>query len=146
VGQALEKMDAVLGSTVHPQVALIYDWENRWALDEAQGPSRDDKQYWDTCLDHYYAFWKRGIPVDVINMEQDLTGYSLVVAPMLYMVKPGVAERLSEWVEDGGRLVLTYWSGIVDENDLCFLGGSPGPLRKLCNVWAEEIDALDSGE
>jgi beta-galactosidase len=61
---------------------------------------------------------------------------------MLYMVRPGVAERLSAFVEAGGTLVLTYWSGIVDENDLCFLGGFPGPLRKMSGIWAEEIDAL----
>jgi beta-galactosidase len=147
VGEALEKLDALIGSTVRPQVALIYDWENRWALEEAAGPTHgSEKGYWKTCLDHYAAFWKRGIPVDVIDMDQDVAGYDLVVAPMLYMVKPGVAERLSAFVEKGGTLVLTYWSGIVDENDLCFLGGFPGPLRKLSGIWAEEIDALDPAD
>jgi beta-galactosidase len=147
VGEALEKLDALIGSTVRPQVALIYDWENRWALEEAAGPMHGrEKGYWNTCLDHYAAFWKRGIPVDVIDMEQDVARYDLVVAPMLYMVKPGVAERLSAFVETGGTFVLTYWSGIVDENDLCFLGGFPGPLRKLAGIWAEEIDALDPAD
>ncbi|MBN1451162.1 MAG: beta-galactosidase [Anaerolineales bacterium] len=146
VGQALTRLDAVIGTTVRPQVALIYDWENRWALDEAQGLARGDKGYWDTCLDHYHAFWKQGFPVDVIDMEQNLAGYSLVVAPMLYMVKPGVAERFSAFVEAGGTLVLTYWSGIVDKNDLCFQGGFPGPLRQLAGIWAEEIDALAPGD
>ncbi len=142
VGQTLEKLDAVVGSTVPAQVALIYDWENRWALEEAMGPKRGDKGYWPVCLEHYRPFWQRGIPVDVIDMDQDLTPYTLVIAPMLYLVRPGVAERLSAFVEAGGTLVVTYWSGIVDENDLCFLGGFPGPLRKLLGVWAEEIDAL----
>jgi beta-galactosidase len=143
VGEALEKLDALIGTTVRPQVALIYDWENRWALEEAAGPMHgSEKGYWNTCLDHYAAFWKRGIPIDVIDMDQDIAHYDLVVAPMLYMVRPGVAERLSAFVETGGTLVLTYWSGIVDENDLCFLGGFPGPLRKMSGIWAEEIDAL----
>ena len=43
-------------------------------------------------------------------------------------------------------MVTTYWSGIVDENDLCFLGGFPGPLRRLTGIWSEEIDALYDGE
>lgn len=145
VGETLEKLDGVIGTTVRPQIALIYDWENRWALEEAQGPMRGDKGYWTTCLDHYHAFWKQGLAVDVIDMEQDLTRYQLVIAPMLYMVRPGVAERLSTFVEAGGTLVLTYWSGIVDENDLCFLSGFPGSLRKLAGIWAEEIDALEPG-
>lgn len=46
----------------------------------------------------------------------------------------------------GGTLVLTFFSGIVDENDLCFLGGAPGPLRSLAGVWAEETDALYDGQ
>ncbi len=57
-------------------------------------------------------------------------------------MKPGLAERLERFVQDGGTLVCTYWSGIVDEHDLCFLGGFPGPLRRLLGIWSEEIDAL----
>lgn len=61
---------------------------------------------------------------------------------MLYMVRPGVAERMEQFTRSGGTLVLTYWSGMTNENDLCFLGGFPGPLRKLAGVWSEEIDSL----
>lgn len=142
VGQVLEKLDAVIGTQVQSQVALIFDWENLWALDDAKGPVPGKKGYQETCLDQYRAFWKQGIPVDVIGMDEDLTGYRLVIAPMLYMVRPGVAERLSAFVEAGGTLIATYLTGMVDENDLCFLGGFPGPLRKLLGIWAEEIDAL----
>ena len=127
-------------------MAIIYDWENVWALNDAQGPRRGDKGCLDDCKEHYRAFWKQGIPVDIIDMEQDLSGYKLVVAPMLYMVRPGVAERIAAFVEAGGTFVATYWSGIVDENDLCFLGGFPGPLREVLGIWAEEIDALYEGD
>ena len=109
---------------------------------DAQGPRRGDKGYLDDCKRHYRAFWKRGIPVDVIDEAQDFGGYKLLVAPMLYMVRPGVAERIAAFVKAGGTFVATYLSGIVDENDLCFLGGWPGPLRETLGIWAEEIDAL----
>jgi beta-galactosidase len=123
-------------------VAIVYDWENMWAMNDAQGPRRGDKGYLDDCKAHYRPFWRRGIPVDIIDMEQDLSGYKLVVAPMLYMLRPGVTERIEAFVQAGGTLVTTYWSGIVDENDLCFQGGFPGPLRQVIGIWAEEIDAL----
>ncbi len=61
---------------------------------------------------------------------------------MLYMVKPLVAEKLAAWVHAGGTLVISYFSGIVDENDRVHLGGYPGPLRELAGVWVEEIDPL----
>jgi beta-galactosidase len=79
-------------------------------------------------------------------MDCDISKYDLVVAPMLYMVRPNVAERINEFVKNGGSFVTTYFSGIVDENDLCFLGGFPGPLREVTGIWAEEIDSLYDGE
>ncbi|HHY83340.1 MAG TPA: beta-galactosidase [Clostridiales bacterium] len=145
VGRALEKLDKVIGTTVRPEVAVIYDWENRWAIDDAQGVRRE-KDYLSTCEMHYKTFWQQGIPVDVINMDCDFSRYKLLIAPMLYMVRPGVAERMEEFTANGGTLVVTYWSGIVNESDLCFLGGFPGPLRKVTGIWSEEIDSLYDGE
>lgn len=142
VGETLEKLDAVIGTTTRPQVAIIYDTENRWAIEDLQGLIREDKGYVQTCMAHYKALWKRGIPADVLDMDQPLDGYRLVIAPMLYMLRPGVAKRITQFVEAGGTFVATYWTGVVDENDLCFLNGFPGPLRELLGIWAEEIDTL----
>jgi len=144
VGKVLSKLDAVVGTSVKSQVALIYDWENRWAITDAAGPRfmGDEKGYTDEVVRHYREFWRRGIPVDVIDAEQDLQTYRLVVAPMLYMLRHGVAERLQTFVQQGGTLVATYFTGITDEHDLCFLSGFPGPLRQVFGIWVEEIDAL----
>lgn len=142
LGDVLKKLDSVIGSSVEPEVAVIFDWENRWAINDAAGPRVERKDYFDTCVRHYEQFWKQGIPVDVINMEQDLSKYKLLVAPMLYMVKEGVAERIEGFVKNGGTFINTYWSGIVNETDLCFLGGFPGPIKDVLGIWSEEIDAL----
>jgi beta-galactosidase len=143
VGRVLARLDEVVGTSTGAPVAVVFDWENRWAIEDSQGPLNDGRtRYERTCKDHYQAFWTRGIAVDVIDEDQPLEGYRLVATPMAYLVKPGFAERLERFVEEGGTLVCTYWSGIADEHDLCFLGGFPGPLRKLLGIWAEEIDAL----
>lgn len=144
VGRDLEKLAAVVGTTVRPDVAIVYDWENRWAVDDVMGfrNGPGQKGYEETCRNHYQSFWKMGIPTDIIDADADFSGYRLVVAPMLYMLKPGVAERLTAFVEAGGTLVTTYITGNVDQSDLCFLGGFPGPLRKVVGVWSEELDAL----
>ena len=146
VGQILEKLDAVVGTTVRPEVAIIYDWENEWAIGELQGLSRKHRDYGGTCVAHYRPFWSRGVPVDVIDMDCEFVGYKVLIAPMLYMLRPGVAERIEKFVRRGGTFVTTYWSGIVNESDLCFLGGFPGPLRRILGIWAEEIDTLYDGE
>ena len=146
LGQMLEKMDAVIGTATRPEVALIYDWENNWAVENSAGPRNPRKQYLEICQHHYRPFWQRGIAVDVIEMDCDFSGYRLLAAPMLYMVRPGVAERIEKFVRAGGTFVTTYWSGIANENDLCFTGGFPGPLRKCLGLWAEELDVLYDDE
>lgn len=142
VGALLEKLGPVVGTSVEAEVALVYDWENSWGIGNARGPRNRDKLYQETCATHYREFWKRGIPVDVINEEQDLSRYKLVVAPMLYMVRDGVGEAVENFVRGGGAFVATYLSGIVDGTDLCFLGGFPGPLRRTLGLWVEETDCF----
>ena len=146
LGEVLKKLDDIIGTTVRPEVAIIYDWENRWAIDELQGLRKDKKDYENICRTHYETFWKNGISVDVIDANADISSYKLVIAPMLYMVQAGVGEKIEKFVQDGGTFVTTYWSGIVNENDLCFLGGFPGPLRKVLGIWSEEIDSLYEGD
>ena len=146
VGEILLELDAVIGTTVQPEVAIIYDWENRWAIDASAGPRWEKRDYEQTCVNHYRAFWGRSVPVDVINMDSALGDYKLVIAPMLYMVRAGVAQRVEEFVEAGGVFVSTYWSGIANENDLVFTGGFPGPLRKVLGIWSEEVDVLHDDE
>jgi len=143
LGTDLEKLDAITGTVTPAEVAIIYDWENNWAISLSALNRQDNRDYSPTCAAHYKPFWKRGVPVDVIDSTQDFSKYKLLVAPMLYMLRPGVAERIVQFVEDGGTLVTTYLTGIADEDDLCFLGGFPGPLRKLLGIWSEEIDTLN---
>jgi beta-galactosidase len=142
LGVELEQLKAVLGTRTEAEVGLIYDWENRWAIELAQGPRNLNKEYQETCESFYQPFWRRGIAVDVVDSQCAFAGYKLLVAPMLYMLRPGVAERLTAFVAGGGTLVTTYLTGIADESDLCFLGGFPGPLRPLLGLWTEETDVL----
>ena len=72
----------------------------------------------------------------------DFSKYKVIAAPVLYMVKEGMKEKLEEFVRNGGTLITTFMSGIVNQSDNVHLGGYPGPLRKMAGVWVEEIDAL----
>jgi beta-galactosidase len=151
LGAELQRLDAVVGTTVRPEVAVVHDWEIRWALNRAQGPRQGrgdwfnwfDKEYLTTCVDHYRPFWKLGVPVDVVESTQPFDRYRLLVAPMVFLLQPGVGDRLRAFVTGGGTLVLTYLSGVQDERGLVFRGGWPGGgLRELAGVWVEEIDSL----
>ena len=147
VGKRLAGMDAIVGTATPAEVALVYDWQNRWALEDARGFLQHRNNYFGTVLAHYRFFWEQGIPVDIIDSSLIaqpgyLDKYRIVAAPMLYMLRRGVAEAIDSFVQRGGVFAATYICGQVDENDLCFTGGFPGPLRKTMGIWCEEIDAL----
>lgn len=147
VGQRLSGMNAVLGAAVPAKAALLYDTENRWAINGAAGPRNCGIHYEDTVRAHYRALWRMGIGVDVIDESCDLSGYSLVIAPMNYMLRPGFAQKLKDFAAAGGTLVGGTLTGLVDEHDLCYLGGWPGDgLMEVFGVWNEATDALWDGE
>jgi beta-galactosidase len=159
LGALLPRLAGVAGTTVRPQVAVVFDWENRWALSDLWGlrqeperwaaadlGSRDRRDYLETVLAHYGELWRRGVAADVVSEEADLSRYALVIAPMLYMVREGAGARLARFVREGGWLVTSYLTGWVDDSDLCFQGGFPGPLREVLGIWAEELDVLYGGE
>ena len=142
LGEELARLgDIVPGSVNEAQVGIVFDWDNYWALEYTSGPSVD-LTYVKHIHEYYQYFYNRNIPVNMIPYDADFGKYKMIVAPVLYMVKEGMAQALESFVEQGGTLVLTYMSGIVDQSDNVHLGGYPGPLRKLAGIWAEEIDAL----
>ena len=142
LGLELERLGSeVLGSVGTAQTAIMFDWENWWAVEYSSGPSVNLK-YYEEVLEYYTALHSENIPVDIIGEDSDLSRYKLVVAPILYMAKPGVDGRIREFVRNGGTFLTTYFSGYVDENDLVVTGGYPGKLRDILGVWVEESDAL----
>ncbi|MFO7871536.1 MAG: beta-galactosidase [Kiritimatiellia bacterium] len=146
LGTLLEKIAGVTGTPVRSDTAVIFDKQNRWAIEGARGPRSEKRDYDVTCRSFYSWFWRHGVSCDVVDADADISGYRLVFAPMLYMVRPGVAQRLEDFVRNGGTLVTTYWSGIADENDKCFYGGRPGPLKELLGIDSEELDVLYDDE
>lgn len=142
LGKELESLGSkTLGSVNEAEVGIIFDWDNYWSLEYASGPSVD-LTYVSHIHKYYSYFYDRNISVDLIPFDADFSRYKAVIAPVLYMVKEGMQKELEDFVENGGVLLTTYMSGIVDQSDNVHLGGYPGPLRSLAGVWVEEIDAL----
>jgi beta-galactosidase len=141
-GDLLQTLQPLLGGLTQPEVAVLCDYQNRWAIEGSQAPINQNKNYVGTCVNHFQPFWTRGVAVDVPDQLADFARYKIVIAPMLHMLLPETTERLTAFVENGGILVTTYFTGYVNETDLCFLDGFPGPMRELTGIRVEEIDAL----
>ena len=141
-GEALEALKEVCGSQMKSPAAVLYDRENNWAIQDAQGPRNENMFYTEAVQKQYRALREQGLNVDVISMEHELSSYKIVAAPMAYMFKDGYEERLRAYAENGGTLVITYWTGLVDGTDKCFLGGTPYGLMEAAGLRTTEIDAL----
>ncbi|MDD6812726.1 MAG: beta-galactosidase [Lachnospiraceae bacterium] len=142
LGAELEKIGSLtLGARTASKAAIVFDWDNWWATDLSAGPSIR-LHYCDEIFNYYKVFNNLNIPVDIISVEDDLSDYDLVIAPILYMVKPGYDEKIRTFVKEGGRFVTTFFSGYVDDHDLVTVGGYPGKLRDILGIWVEEEDAL----
>ncbi len=142
VGEALEQIRETVGTTMTAQAAVLYDRENDWAIADVQGPRNEDMHYRENVQKNYRALREQGLNVDIIAMEHDLSDYKILAAPMAYMFADGYEEKLRAYVENGGTLVLSYWSGLVDGTDKCFLGGTPYGLMDAAGIRSTEIDAL----
>ena len=144
LGEELKQLgDTTLDSRTPSKVAMLVDWDNWWALEYSAGPSCDLK-YMDELANYYTALYDNNISVDIISAQDPLDDYKVVIAPVMYMTKPGADEKIRKFVSEGGTFVTTFLSGLVDEHDLVITGGYPGKLRDILGIWVEETDALPS--
>ncbi len=145
LGQALKAVAEVAGSTSDNQVAILFDWNARWASELDSHPSADVR-YLDRAMAIHAALTDRGVGVDVVHPGADLAAYRLVVVPTLYLVTDEHAAAVAEAAEAGATVVVTYFSGIVDEHDHIRLGGYPGAFRDLLGIRTEEFLPLREHE
>ena len=142
VGSELERLSPeITGSRVHAQAAILMDWQNWWAVEYLPGPS-NRLHYWEQIKSYYQPLHNLNIATDIVLPDSDLSSYKLVIAPLLFMLRPGVAQNLTHFVEQGGTLLVTYYSGIVNQDNHVMLGGYPAELRKLLGIHVEEFDPL----
>lgn len=147
LGEELEKnvRDLTLGGRTKSEIAIVFDWDNWWAAEYSAGPSRLIN-YCQEVKQYYKALFSQNYSIDMISVEDDLSAYKLVIAPLLYMCKDGYDEKIREYVKKGGTFVTTYFSGYVEEHDLVVTGGYPGRLKDILGIWVEESDALPETE
>jgi beta-galactosidase len=141
LGADVAALAEVRGSRVRGDVAIVWDWESWWALELEFRPSRD-LGYLERVRAYYSALWRAKATVDFVAPGGDLDGYRLVVVPSLYLMSAEVAANLAAYVEQGGRLLVSFFSGVVDEHDAIPAGPHPGLLRDLLGLTVEEYHPL----
>ncbi len=136
LGAELKKLGVVTGSRVRNRVAIAFDWHAWWAVELESKPGRIDYAAWAQQLHGW--FYAQNLGVDFVHPGSDVGRYDLVVAPALYLLSEKDGGNLQSFVERGGTLLATYFSGVVDEKEHAVCGGYPAYLRQALGLWVEE--------
>lgn len=144
LGAALKLLEPVRGSRVESRVAVVFDYEAWWASEIDSKPSIDVR-YPDLLRAFHRSLYLRGISVDMVHPSAPLEGYDLVLVCTLYSVSDADAANIAAAASAGATVLVSYFSGIVDEKDHVRLGGYPGAFRELLGVRVEEFHPLLAG-
>ena len=146
LGSDLSSLGGIRDSLVVADAAIVWDWQSWWAQKLEWRPSveldaRERADAW------YAAGYDRHLTLDFAHPEAaDLSAYPLVLVPALYLMTEAAGQNLRRYVEGGGTLVVSYFSGIVDEHDTVHAGPHPGALRDVLGLTVEEFGPLRAGE
>jgi len=145
LGAALKAIGEVAGTAVEqPQVAILYDWNSRWAAELDSHPSAEVTPM--TAVRQLYSsLWRSNVGCDFIHPGGDLGRYKVLLVPALYLLTAEHAAAITDFAAGGGSVLVTYFSGIADESDHVRLGGYPGALGDLLGIRMEEFFPLLPG-
>lgn len=138
LGEELEQLNELVGTTYVADVAFVFDWENWWALELDAKPSAKIN-YIKQMRDLYKVFHELNIGVDFVHPSESLDPYKLVISNAQYLVTEDFSTKVKAYVNAGGHFMTTFFSGIVDENDRVYLGGYPGAFKEVLGIYVEEF-------
>lgn len=144
IGAEVRAAAQLRGSRTEHRAAVCVDWDSWWSLEMSDGPTRR-VPYVDEIARIHQDLFDRGIGVDVVSPDADLTGYDLILAPVLFVTGPERAANLERAVAAGADLVTGFLSGRVDEDDQAPVLDVPGHLAPLCGIRVDETDSQPEG-
>jgi beta-galactosidase len=146
IGEEIKLLAPALKDTkVVAEACILYSHENDWIL---QQPMQPNKHF--NLREHiqliYNALHDRNISVDFARPSEDLSQYKIVFAPSLHLLSGGEADRLKLYVQNGGMLIATFNTGLVDEHSMAADSGFPHDMTDLFGLEVLEFDPLPPGE
>ena len=120
------------------KVAVVFDYESEWATEHTATPTQK-VHHVDEPLQWFRALADHGVTADVVPVSSNWDEYEVAVLPSVYILSEETTRRVRDYVANGGRLIVTYYTGLSDEKDHVWLGGYPGSIRDVVGVRVEEF-------
>jgi beta-galactosidase len=146
IGEELKLLaPAIKDTRVVAEACILYTHDNDWTL---QQPMQPNKFF--NLREHiqliYNALHDRNISVDFARPTEDLSQYKIVFAPSLHLLSDGEADRLKLYVQNGGTLVSTFNTGLVNQHCIVPDTGYPNDMIDMFGLEVLEFDPIPPGE
>lgn len=73
----------------------------------------------------------------------ELSQYKLLIVPALYVADDNLLKKISDYVQNGGHVLMTFKSGFTNENSAVRWERAPGPLRQAAGFTYQEFSNLE---
>lgn len=143
--EALSKAGVQGSEVMAGDTAILFDADCEWMTRCETLPSMQ-LNHFHAVRDWYYAFLDAGARADVVPLRGDWSAYRTIVMPTMVNISEQAARRVREFVCAGGRVIIDYATGLMDENFHAALGGYPGMLRDIAGVRSEEVVILGEAD
>lgn len=109
------KYDDVLSAPVMNEAAIIYDYDS---LASFRIQSQSILLDCSTEMQKFYkTFYDVNAGVDVIPEDRDLSQYKVVIVPQMIITKPEMEEKLKNFAQNGGTVIMTYRCAVKDADN-----------------------------
>ena len=137
----IRNYEKAMESPIRSEVAIVYDYDSLASFRIQRQSILLDCQGEMKKL--YKAFFDVNVPVDVIPSSADISKYKVVLLPQMIIARPEFQNRVKDFVNAGGTLVLTYRNAVKDvDNNLPFGENVPVGYRELAGVTVAETESL----
>ena len=137
----IRNYEKAMESPIRSEVAIVYDYDSLASFRIQRQSILLDCQGEMKKL--YKAFFDVNVPVDVIPSSADISKYKVVLLPQMIIARPEFQNRVKDFVNAGGTLVLTYRNAVKDvDNNLPFGESVPVGYRELAGVTVAETESL----
>ncbi len=142
----------LVGLQIHNQVAILWSRDSLNSISfmpfTSSGPqwsfASPTADYASLVQQIHHSLYDLNVGCDfVFSDTRDFSAYKLLIVPALYIADDALLQRISDYVKNGGHVVMTFKSGFANENSAVRWVRAPGPLREAAGISYQEFSNLE---